>query len=295
MTVFWPAVSALGFLASAGLVVVLGLSSTKRYEGERNRVQAQPRLAPVPAATVAEVTVAAAPSLSAGPAVREREVADQAAAERREEPGTVATLPALPAVGSPAGDGPRPAWWLVTEEDHRVVAGPFPDRVATDWAALAAPAGAPAHALYGVQRPDGGVVRRQTPEDLAWLGELGDQLDRLPQAWDERMDDDDAMVSLVVEVAAALVESGLPVHDCAGEGSSGGVCLTPEPGCDGVLVSWHQHDRMSRDQVRGAQAVSAVQRVMNAAVAEVLESLGFLVAPVGAAGCSLVVDARSGG
>jgi hypothetical protein len=61
----------------------------------------------------------------------------------------------------------------------------------------------------------------------------------------------------------------------------------------GVLISWHQHDRMSRDQVRGAGTVTAVQRTMNAAVAECLEQLGFLVAPFGSSGCSMVTDART--
>jgi 2-methylisocitrate lyase-like PEP mutase family enzyme len=50
---------------------------------------------------------------------------------------------------------------------------------------------------------------------------------------------------------------------------------------------------MSRDQVRGAGTVTAVQRTMNAAVAECLEELGFLVAWLGSSGCSLVTDVRT--
>ena len=292
----WPAVSVLGFLLLVGLVVRLGLSSTARYAGERNRVQTQPRPAPVPDTTGATATVASAgdrASVVTGPANRDQDVVDRAAGrERQEAPSTVATLPqVLPA----AGGGAAPAWWLVAEEDHRVVAGPFPDRVEADWAAVSGAADVPAHTLYGARRPDGRVVRRQTPEDLAWLCELGDQLDRLPQDWDDHLSDDDPTVTLVVELAAALVESGVPLHDCVGDGPAGGVCLTPEPGCGGVLVSWHQHDRMSRDRVRGAGVVTAVQRTMNAAVAECLGQLGLLVAPVGSSGCSLVIDARSRG
>ncbi|MFQ1003192.1 hypothetical protein [Modestobacter sp. SSW1-42] len=294
----WPAVAGLGFLLLAGLVVALGRSSTARYESERNRVQQPLPQVPEPASAVVPATVPAAAAPSAGdgapaPAGRVPELTDPAPAGRAlEAMGSVATLPQARPAGLPLGEGAAPAWWLVTEGEHRVLSGPFADRVAAEWALVCESAGAPVHALYGVRRPDGGVARRQTPEELAWLAELGDQLDRLPQEWDERMDDDDPMVTLVVEVAAALVESGLPVHDCAGDGAAGGVCLTPEPGCDGVLVSWHQHDRMSRDQVRGADAVTAVQRTMNAAVAQCLETLGFLVAPVGSAGCSLVIDAR---
>ena len=294
--ILWPTVSVLGFLGLVGVVVALGTSSTARYTGERNRVQTQPREAPaeaaVPGATATAPSAADRAPLATGPASRDQDAADQAAGrERQQAPSTVATLPPAP----PVGGGSTPAWWLVAEEDHRVVSGPFADRVAADWAALAGAVDVPAHALHGVRRPDGRVVRRQTPEDLAWLTELGDQLDRLPQDWDDRLSDDDPTVTLVVEVAAALVESGLPLHDCVGDGPAGGVCLTPEPGCGGVLVSWHQHDRMSRDLVRGAGAVTAVQRTLNAAVAECLGQLGFLVAPVGSSGCSLVIDARSGG
>jgi hypothetical protein len=292
----WPAVSVLGFVGLVGVVVALGTSSTARYVGERNRVQAQPRTAPAEA--VVPVVTAAAPSaadrapLVTAPATRDQDVADQAAGRARQEvPSTVATLPPAPA----AGGGSTPTWWVVAEEDHRVVSGPFADRVEAEWASLSGAVDVPAHALHGVRRPDGRVVRRQTPEDLAWLTDLGDQLDRLPLDWDDQLSDDDPTVTLVVEVAAALVESGLPLHDCAGEDPAGGLCLTPEPGCGGVLVSWHQHDRMSRDLIRGTDAVTAVQRTLNAAVAECLEALGFLVAPVGSSGCSLVIDARSDG
>ena len=183
-----------------------------------------------------------------------------------------------------------PAWFLATEDDE-VVAGPFADRLGADWAALAGMPGAPVH---GVRRPDGGLTPRPTPEDRAWLAELGDQLDRLPEHWDEDLSDDDPTGTLVVEVAAALVEAGLPLHDCAGDGAAGGVCLTPVPDCAGVLVSWRQHDRMGVDQVRGPGTVAAVQWTMNAAVAGCLEQLGFLVAPIGSSGCSLVIDAGVG-
>lgn len=305
MTLLWPTVSALGFVFSVGLVVALGRGSTARYELERDRTRTPAPPAPVPAPSdvpAGTVPGGAAPVAVAGPlaaAGRGQELPDPAvmtghALDRQEASGSVATLPQARPAGLPGDAGSAPAWWLVTEGDHEVLAGPFADRVEAEWALMTGPEDAPVHALYGMRRADGGVVRRQTPEDLAWLTELGDQLDRLPQAWDERMDDDDPMVSLVVEVTAALVESGIPVHDCAGDGAAGGVCLTPEPGCDGVVVSWHQHDRMSRDQVRGAETVGAVQRAMNAAVAECLQVLGFLVAPVGSAGCSLVIDARPG-
>ena len=137
-----------------------------------------------------------------------------------------------------------PAWWLVDESGDQagqVLAGPFADQVDADWAALSSGLSESAQSVHGVQRLDGGIVRRQSPEEKAWLAELGDQLDRLPEDWDELLTDDDALTTLVVEVAAALVEAGLPVHDCAGSDSMGGVCLTPGPHYGGVVVSWHQH------------------------------------------------------
>jgi hypothetical protein len=95
-------------------------------------------------------------------------------------------------------------------------------------------------------------------------------------------------VTLVVEVAGGLVEAGLALHDCAGDEPAGGVCLTPEPGRPGVLVSWHQHARMANDQVHGAAVHAALQRTMNAAIGGCLSQLGFEVEPYGESGCWLV-------
>jgi hypothetical protein len=120
--------------------------------------------------------------------------------------------------------------------------------------------------------------------------ELGDQLDRLPEDWDPLLDDTDALTTLVVEVAAALAEAGLPLHDCRGNrgASSGGVCLTPAPDGSGILVSWRQHDRMSLHQVRGAAADAAVQELMNGAIAGVLATFGYPVEPLGGGSGSFV-------
>ena len=110
-----------------------------------------------------------------------------------------------------------------------------------DWAVLADAAAGVRRPVYGALRLDGGVVRRQSPQELAWLTELGEQLDRLPEDWDEGLTvadadaDDDALVTLVVEVAAALVEAGLTVHDCAGTARPAG-CASPRS--PGVPASW---------------------------------------------------------
>ena len=64
--------------------------------------------------------------------------------------------------------------------------------------------------------------------------------------------------------------------------------LIPQPELGGIVVTWRQHDRMSLERVRGAAVEAAVERTMNAAIADVLTELGFPVTPVGTSGCHLV-------
>jgi hypothetical protein len=199
-------------------------------------------------------------------------------------------------VGGAVGAG----WWLVDEGDGpgRVVAGPFADRAEAGWAAAGgadaggAATGAAAggagqvRAVYGIGRADGGLTRRPSPQDWAWLGHLGEQLDRLGAEWDALLTDEDALGTLVVEVTAALAEAGLGLH--AEGGAVGGAVLVPEPELGGIVVSWRQHDRMSLDQLHGAAADAVVQQVMNRALAEVLAARGFDVTPFGGASSHVV-------
>ncbi|WP_324274604.1 hypothetical protein [Blastococcus brunescens] len=116
------------------------------------------------------------------------------------------------------------------------------------------------------------------PQDWAWLAHLGEQLDRLPEDWDAGFPDDDPLATFVVEVTATLAEAGLQLHDSTGAGREvGGVCLSPEPGLGGIVVTWRQHDRMSVEQVHGSGADAPVQQVMNLALAEILRRRGFAV------------------
>lgn len=287
----WPAVTMSGFFLLAAVIVVLGASSTARYEFERNRVPA--------ARTQAVPAVLAATRVPGGPASVPEAPPRSAAAQpqaARSSAGGGSTHPAGRRL-APAGSGP--AWWLVDESDDRsggcVVAGPFADAIDAEWAALSGGLHPSVRVAHGVQRGDGALVRRQPPQERAWLADLGDQLDRLPEDWDHLWSDDDALTTLVVEVAAGLVEAGLPLHDCSGGDPAGGVCLTPGPGAAGVVVGWHQHDRMSAGWVRGAAVQSAVHRTMNAAIGELLEHLGFAVAPIGWADGWLVIDPRGRG
>jgi hypothetical protein len=285
------AVLALGFLLLASFVIALGASSTERFEFERNRVQPQRQRQ--------RSTVASSGGLAGWAADATRPVAVHDAenrAEVRAEHGMavgVATHPAGRRLGQPESE---PAWWLIDEAGadpvDAVIAGPFTDRIDADWAALSSALAPSVRAVHGVQRSDGSVARRQLPREKAWLEELGAELDRLPPDWDELLTDDDALTTLVVEVAAALVEAGLHVHDCNGEEPAGGVCLTPGPFYGGVVVSWHQHDRMSEQRVRGEAMESVVQRTMNAAVTDLLDRMGFEVEPFGDGGSCLVLDIR---
>jgi hypothetical protein len=181
----------------------------------------------------------------------------------------------------------REGWWSVVDSDDgsvRILAGPFPDRAEATWAGASSDdVGANgAHAVYGTRRSDATLARRPSPQDWAWLGHLAEQLERLPEDWDEGFSEEDPLVTLVVEVTATLAEAGLTVHDAAGAGREvGGACLIPEPTLGGIVVTWRQHDRTSVDQVHGAEVDSAMQQVMNRTLADLLELRGFDVAPFG--------------
>jgi hypothetical protein len=188
-------------------------------------------------------------------------------------------------------------WWLVVDEEDgpgRITAGPFADRAEAAWASgpYEQADAQPVRPDYGIRRADGMLNLRPSPQEWAWLAHLGDQLDRLPGDWDAGLSGDDPLATLVAEVTAALSEAGLPLHDSAGAGSElGGASLTPEPGLGGIVVTWRQHDRMSVDQVHGAEADTMVQQVMNRALADVLRLRGFAVDAFGGASGHVVRSA----
>ena len=80
----------------------------------------------------------------------------------------------------------------------------------------------------GLRRADGGLTRKPSPQDWAWLAHLGEQLERLPDDWDEILSDDDPLTTLVVEITASLAEAGLSVHDADRPGRRDRRCL-PDP------------------------------------------------------------------
>jgi hypothetical protein len=298
----WPSVTALGFVVLTGMVIALGTRSTARYEFERNRARrsAQEQPSGVSAA-VGRHPAGGSSTVVSGPADTRapRPSGVDGQPEERSGQTGVAVLADLPA-DRPDATGTA-GWWLVRGCDDdplddgtlRVVSGPYVDRTAADWAALAgdAPAAAGARVVHGVLRSSGRLALRPSPEEQEWLAALGRQVDRLSGDWDELVSDTDPLTTLVLEVTAALLDAGLELHDCDAVNPAGGVCLTPEPGLGGVLVSWRQHDRMSVHRARGAVADTAVQRTMNAALADVLTSLGFAVGPFRTTGCHLVTAA----
>ena len=184
-----------------------------------------------------------------------------------------------PGQGSVEGTLVSVGWWLV-DDRRRVVGGPFTNQVDAAFARLGAGDVSPVEPAYGTRMDDGTVLPRFSPEDQTWLAHLSDQLNRLGEEWETYISDADPMTGLVCEIAAAVVETGLQLHDCTGRTPSrplGGVCLTPSPTQGGVIVSWSQHDRMAVHLIRGEQAERAAQQTMSAAVADVLAGCGFSV------------------
>jgi hypothetical protein len=268
-TMGWPAAAVLGFVLLTGLVVLLGASSTARYEFERNGAGERQR----------------ADALASGTHPAGSRVARPAPAPGRQAQAAAVDVAVRPA---PAPVTRTPGWWLV-DDASQVLAGPFADRIDADWAAFADEL--PAVSVYGAQRADGTVAVRPSPEERAWLVDLGNQLDRLPAEWDELLDDTDPLTTLVVEVAAALIEAGLALHDPE-DPQAGGVCLMPEVTARGVLVSWRPHERMGLHHVRGGAAAATVRQSMNATISDVLANMGFVVEAFDGMGSALVTALR---
>jgi hypothetical protein len=190
-----------------------------------------------------------------------------------------------------------PAWWLVDGADL-VVAGPYADQGEAQWATgpLSPEGGAGGTPAYGMRRGSGRISRRPSPEDRAWLADLSGELERVGEEWDLLVDDASPLVGLLCQLGASLVEVGLPLHDCSGRTatrSRGGVCLTPSPLHDGVVVAWSQHLRTTREAPRSPETDRWLQETMNETLAALLAGLGFTAAPFGETSAALVTGRRT--
>jgi hypothetical protein len=203
----------------------------------------------------------------------------------------------MPECGTAQQVATGPAWWLVDGADL-VVAGPYPDQAEAVWATgpLSPEGGSGGTPAYGVRRDGGRLSRRPSPEDRAWLADLSAELERVGEEWDPLVDDVSPLVGLLCQLGAALVEVGLPLHDCSGRTatrSRGGVCLTPSLVHDGVVVAWTQHLRTTREAPRPPETERWLQETMNRTLAVLLTGLGFTTAVFGEATAALVTGRRA--
>jgi hypothetical protein len=145
--------------------------------------------------------------------------------------------------------------------------------------------------------PDLGPLRA-----LAEREELADATGRLTDAYGRPLQDDDPLRPLASDLARALTEAGFALHHCAPHHPLyrlGRVCLLPvaaghDPdGRRGVVVSWTTHDLLSLDWGRWLEYHST-QDVMNGALSEVLDGLGFQASLFGVGGAWIVTGRKPG-
>jgi hypothetical protein len=138
---------------------------------------------------------------------------------------------------------------------------------------------------------------------LAEREELADARARLADGLGNPLPADDPYAPLASDVAEALTEAGLTLHNCGPHHPQyrlGGVCVLPIPssynpdGQGGIAVSWTTHNLLAMDWERGHERQDT-QEAMNRALAGVLKALGYQVRPFGIGGASLVTEPRRGG
>jgi len=153
-----------------------------------------------------------------------------------------------------------------------------------------------ADAYLGDEPPDLSPMRA-----LAERAELADAVSGLTDSYGGPLAADDPLAPLARGVACSLVEAGFTLHHCARHHRLyrlGGVCLLPVtsgPGCGGsggVVVSWTTHDLLSLDWDRWTEYHGA-HEVMNGALAQVLDALGYQIQPFGCGGAWVVTGRRA--
>jgi hypothetical protein len=138
---------------------------------------------------------------------------------------------------------------------------------------------------------------------LAECEELADARARVADGLRHSLTADDPYAPLASDVAEALTEAGLTLHNCRPNDSQyrlGGVCVLPIPsshnpdGPGGIAVSWTTHNLLAMDWERGRER-QGTQDAMNHALAGVLKALGYKVRPFGTGGASLITEPRRSG
>jgi hypothetical protein len=154
----------------------------------------------------------------------------------------------------------------------------------------------------------GDASQRDEPPDLGPLRalaeheELADAARRLADAYGRPLRDGDPLRPLARDIARALTEAGFTLHHCSQHhplNRLGGLCLLPvapghnPDGRGGVVVSWTTHNLLSLDWGHWL-AYHGTQDVMNGALSEVPDGLGFQVAPFGVGGAWIVTGHKPG-
>jgi hypothetical protein len=124
----------------------------------------------------------------------------------------------------------------------------------------------------------------------------------LADAYGLPLDAGDPLAPLAADIAQALTEAGFTLHHCDRSDPLcrlGGVCLVSvarihDPdGHGGVVVLWTVHDLSSLDWGRWREYQGTLG-LMNGALAEVLETLGFEAEPFGQGGAWIVTGRGAG-
>lgn len=170
---------------------------------------------------------------------------------------------------------PVPAFWTLSA--GRVVNGPWRDRADAATDARDRRGGTVG---YGWVQPDGTLVSRPAPDDLAWERHLAGHLARLTDADGRPLHSTaDDIAVLAIRVGEALVTAGVPLADTTGTNPTGGALLIPVRHAPhvGVAFTWLPHPRT--DTPWGSHAINTGGgvEVMSLAVGGVLEAAGFTV------------------
>ena len=152
-----------------------------------------------------------------------------------------------------------------------------------------------ANAYLADEPPDLGLMRA-----LAEREELAEAASGLADGYGRPLSADSPLAPLAADVARALTEAGFTLHHCGQDHPQyrlGGVCLLPvarhPSGSDGVVVSWTTHSLLLFDWDRWNE-YHGVHEVMNGALVQVLDALGFQVSPFGTGGAWIVTGRKAG-